>query len=132
MIATAVPVWSGRQLVLTQRVRNRRGELGLTQQQVVARLARYGIRTTNRVVSNVERGAGVDVVKLPELAAALDCTVSYLLGLTNDPHRWEPDASPAPTPASTAPVPAAQRHSLILGVDVPDRTLGPVSGRGGQ
>jgi hypothetical protein len=45
-------------------------------------------------VSSLEHGAGVDVVKLPELAAALDCTVSYLLGLTADPHSWEPDGSP--------------------------------------
>jgi len=114
---------AGRQLLITQRLRRRRGELGLTQKQVVTRLARAGLRTTNRAVSSLEHGAGVDVAKLPELAAALDCTVTYLVGLTDDPHRWEPDhrGTPEPTPQPGGPRPNAPSRSWILGADVPDR-----------
>jgi transcriptional regulator with XRE-family HTH domain len=111
-----------RQHLITQRLRQRRVDLGLTQKQVVERLARCGLRTTNRTLSSVEHGAGLDVAKLPALAAALECTMTYLVGLTNDPHRWEPDESPTTTAGSGAPAaaePAAR--SLILGVHIPDR-----------
>jgi transcriptional regulator with XRE-family HTH domain len=137
MTVSSGEIWPGRQLVVTQRVRDRRSELGLTQKQVVTRLARYGVRTTNRALSSLEHGAGVDVVKLPELAAALDCTVSYLLGLTLDPQKWEPDGAPETFAAQSHRVraseldrtahPAEHPDSLILGSHVPDRTLGPVS-----
>ncbi|PZS17784.1 MAG: hypothetical protein DLM57_07605 [Pseudonocardiales bacterium] len=118
--------WPRRQLLITQRLRQRRSDLGLTQQQVVTRLARHGLRTTNRSLSSLEHGAGLEVAKLPALAQALDCTVTYLVGLTDDPHRWEPDQPPAPQPrrAADPPAPAddaAGAHSLILGADVPDR-----------
>jgi transcriptional regulator with XRE-family HTH domain len=82
---------ASRQLLVTQRLRDRRRQLGLTQQQVVSRLAKLGVQTTNKAVSSLEHGAGIDVAKLPELAQALDCTTTYLLGLTADPRRWEPD-----------------------------------------
>lgn len=131
--------WPGRQLLITQRLRRRRADLELTQKQVVTRLARLGVRTTNRALSSLEHGAGIDVAKLPELAAALDCTVTYLIGLTDEPHRWEPDP-PARTThgelASTAqgrqleatqegggPARVASRESLILGTGFPERTL---------
>ena len=80
-----------RLLLVSQRLRERRHQLGLTQMQVVARLARCGVSTTNKALSSLEHGAGIDVGRLPELAAALDCTVTYLLGLTADPHSWVPD-----------------------------------------
>ena len=67
--------------------------LGLTQKEVVARLRRLGVATTNKALSSLEHGAGLDVGKLPELARALDCTLTYLVGLTDDPARWEPDSS---------------------------------------
>lgn len=115
-----------RHLLITQRLGQRRRDLGLTQQQVVSRLGRAGIRTTNRALSSLEHGAGLDVAKLPELAEALDCTVTYLVGLTDDPHRWEPDLPLSEQPrhaAAPVPVPADRpgAHSLILGFDVPDR-----------
>jgi hypothetical protein len=69
--------------------------LGLTQQDVVDRLADMGVAATNRSLSAMEHGQGLDVGRIPELAAALECTVTYLLGLTMDPHRWEPDEEPA-------------------------------------
>jgi transcriptional regulator with XRE-family HTH domain len=118
--------WPTRQLLIMQRLRERRYELGLTQKQVVTRLARCGLRTTNRALSSLEHGAGLEVAKLPALAGALDCTVTYLVGLTDDPHRWEPDhALRAGSARDAAPAPlamvAAASHSLILGSDVPDR-----------
>lgn len=112
-----------RQLLITQRLRERRVGLGLTQKQVVTRLARCGLRTTNRALSSLEHGAGIEVAKLPALAGALDCSVTYLLGLTDDPGRWEPDQpvrQVSGRSAATAPVTTAS-HSLILGADVPDR-----------
>jgi transcriptional regulator with XRE-family HTH domain len=122
MDASIGETWPGRQLLITQRLRRRRGELGLTQKQVVTRLARAGLHTTNRAVSSLEHGAGVDVAKLPELAAALDCTVTYLVGLTDDPHRWEPDQlSDEAPPRMVASHPNGPAPSWILGADVPDR-----------
>lgn len=132
MSASIREMWPGRQLLITQRLRLRRAELGLTQKQVVTRLARSGVRTTNRALSSLEHGAGLDVAKLPELAVALDCTVTYLVGLTDDPHRWEPDhrraepdSKPAAPPASGVPA-----RSWILGDDVPDRGSRLTSGGG--
>ena len=97
---------AARHLLITQRLRERRDDLGLTQKQIVTRLARCGLQTTNRALSSLEHGSGLDVAKLPELAIALDCTVTYLLGLTDDPHSWLP-AEPVPA----APPPAALRSA---------------------
>ncbi len=90
------PPTSDRFLVLTLRLRDRRRSLGLTQQQVVRRLASLGVVTTNKALSSLEHGAGIDAAKLPEFAAALDCTVTYLLGLTDDPSDWQPDNALSP------------------------------------
>ena len=80
-----------RHLVVSERLRRRRRELGLTQKEVVVRLRRLGVNTSNKAVSSLEHGAGLDLCKLPEVARALDCTLTYLVGLTDDPERWEPD-----------------------------------------
>jgi transcriptional regulator with XRE-family HTH domain len=136
---------ASRHLVITQRLRQRRDDLGLTQKQIVTRLAKCGLQTTNRALSSLEHGSGLDVAKLPELATALDCTVTYLIGLTEDPHSWEPDAPielaprpvvpPLPHPGVTAaptrsPRTAARAPgvgpdpgSLILGDYLPERRL---------
>jgi transcriptional regulator with XRE-family HTH domain len=108
-----------RHLILTHRLRARRLQLGLTQKQVVSRLARRGIRTTNKALSSFEHGAGLDVARLPELAAALECTVTYLLGLTEDPLTWEPDRSRGPVQERRAP--SVADGNWILGPDVPAR-----------
>lgn len=130
MAAAEIQSWAARQLVIPQRLRQRRCELGLTQKQVVTRLGRCGVQTSNRALSSIEHGAGIDVAKLPELAAALNCTVTYLIGLTDDPHRWEPDAPFVLAPKVTAAVShlrpverAITTHetSLILGEEIPDR-----------
>ncbi len=74
-----------RHLLISERLRLRRRELGLTQKEVVARLRRIGVVTTNKALSSLEHGAGLDVCKLPEIARALDCSLTYLVGLTDDP-----------------------------------------------
>ena len=126
---------AARHLLITQRLRQRRDDLGLTQKQIVTRLARCGLQTTNRALSSLEHGSGLDVAKLPELAIALDCTVTYLLGLTDDPHSWQPaepvaepvagqaPARPVPVRATPAPAPSngSAGQSLILGEFFPEQ-----------
>jgi transcriptional regulator with XRE-family HTH domain len=87
-----------------RRLRERRHALGLTQSEVVTRLD-GSAELTNRSISSWENGRGLDFGWLPELAAALDCTITYLLGLTDDPHRWQPDAgeSAVTTPPAMPP-----------------------------
>src|SRR6478752_1055538 len=87
-----------RHLVVSERLRLRRRTLGLTQKEVVARLRRLRVTTTNKSLSSLEHGAGLDVGKLPELARALDCTLTYLVGLSADPLRWQPDEGVWPVP----------------------------------
>lgn len=115
--------WPNRHVLIAQRLRERRADLGLTQQQVVTRLAGRGLHMTNRALSSLEHGAGVDVAKLPELALALDCTVTYLLALTANPHRWEPDdVRPEPTPSRSTSGPK-RSASLIISSVVPERVI---------
>jgi transcriptional regulator with XRE-family HTH domain len=135
-----------RHLMVSSRLRDRRHVLGLTQKQVVTRLASLGVSSTNKSLSSLEHGAGIDVGKLPELAVALDCTVTYLLGLTNDPCSWEPEgaarwgARPAtPRPAHTGrdnaasaaqvPVAASRSRPDERAQPVPDRAADPESER---
>ena len=122
-----------RNLTCAIRIRERRRQLGLTQAEVVDRVNRYGSRLSNQALSAIENGRRLAVGRLPDLAAALECTVSYLLGLTADPARWEPDD--ARPPADVRPLreraepdangrpgraAAPPRRSWILGPDVPD------------
>jgi hypothetical protein len=53
---------------------------------VVARLQRRGNQTTNRALSAMENGRGLDLGLLPELAESLSCTTTYL---TRPDHRAE-------------------------------------------
>jgi transcriptional regulator with XRE-family HTH domain len=122
-----------RHLVVSERLRERRRDLGLTQKEVVSRLRRIGVDTTNKALSSLEHGAGLDVAKLPELACALDCTLTYLLGLTDAPERWQPDPGqwpepprrPVPPAAAAAPR-ALPQHPGDHPVPLP-RILGPVN-----
>ena len=95
-----------RNLTCAIRIRERRRELGLTQAEVVERVDRLGSRLSNQALSAIENGRRLAVGRLPDLAAALDCTVTYLLGLATDPHRWTPDE-----PATTHPPEAASSRS---------------------
>ena len=115
-----------RNLTCAIRIRERRRQLGLTQAEVVDRVNGHGSRLSSQALSAIENGRRLAVGRLPDLAAALHCTVSYLLGLTADPDRWEPDdprPEPGPpgghangSPGRAAPAP----RSWILGPDVPD------------
>ena len=87
-----------RHWVCAQRLRERRLQLGLTQREVVGRLDRRGNHTSNRALSAMENGRGLDLGLLPELAESLRCTTTYLLGLTADPQSWTPDGWLAPVP----------------------------------
>jgi hypothetical protein len=115
-----------RHWVCAQRIRERRLTLGLTQREVVARLERSGNQVTNRGLSAMENGRGLDLGLLPELAAALGCTVTYLLGLTADPAAWEPSytnntdntGNNGTRVPEIVPVPI-QNGSGILGPEVP-------------
>jgi iron(III) transport system substrate-binding protein len=83
---------------------------------VAARVQRQGPTLSNRTLSAMEHGRGVPVGYLPDLAAALECTVTYLIGLTDDPARWEPD-----TPVT--PPDAERRGGWILGPHLPAMCL---------
>lgn len=107
-----------RHWICAQRLSERRHRLGLTQCDVVERLTALGAVASNRTLSAMENGQGVDIGRLPELAVALDCTVTYLLGLTDDPARWTPDAVTIPVAEAVVIEP---RTSWILGPDVPER-----------
>jgi transcriptional regulator with XRE-family HTH domain len=107
-------------------LREQRLSLELTQREVVARLRRRGQQTTNRALSEMENGRGLDLGLLPELAEALGCTVTYLLGLTPDPSAWQPtsDNRFAETPPrqvkQVETVPAQRDHCTgILGAELP-------------
>jgi transcriptional regulator with XRE-family HTH domain len=74
-----------------RRLCERRHQLGLTQLDVVGRLLEDAVPVTNRAISAMENGQAVDVGRLPALARALECSVTYLLGLTDEPTRWQPE-----------------------------------------
>jgi transcriptional regulator with XRE-family HTH domain len=107
MVSTAHDLNRERQWTCARRMSVRRHELGLTQRDVVERLASLGLTTTNRTLSAMEHGQGVDVGRLPELAVALDTTVTYLLGLTADPLSWVPDGPFRVAAAPRTEVPCA-------------------------
>jgi transcriptional regulator with XRE-family HTH domain len=123
MASTSHDLNRERHWVCARRLSERRHDLGLTQNDVVERLNALGVSATNRTLSAMEHGQGVDVGRLPELSVALDCTVTYLLGLTDDPRRWAPDDVSVPVTVDvTAPVAAGGDHSSwILGPDIPER-----------
>lgn len=79
-----------RHWICAKRVRERRLALGLTQREVVCRLLHRGHPTSNRALSAIENGGGLELGLLPDLADSLACTVTYLLGLTDDPDEWRP------------------------------------------
>jgi transcriptional regulator with XRE-family HTH domain len=96
------------------RLAARRHELGLTQAELADRLTHRGLPCTNRAVSRLEQGQAIDAGLLPVYAAVLDCTVTYLVGLTTDAHRWEPDGNPR-GPEPPAPHTPDEHRVWILG-----------------
>jgi transcriptional regulator with XRE-family HTH domain len=107
-----------RHWICAQRLRERRLALGLTQREVADRLRAQGGVTTNRALSAMENGRGLDLGLLPDLAHSLSCSVTYLLGLSSDPTAWHPDghADERPSHQDRSPDCAVG----ILGPDVPD------------
>ena len=119
-----------RNLTCAIRIRERRRQVGLTQTELVDLVNEHGSRLSSQGLSAIENGRRLAVGRLPDLAAALQCTVSYLLGLTADPYRWEPDDASAPALISRAAPPAAASRAAP---PVPaSRTAGPVSTPAGQ
>lgn len=118
-----------RHWVCAQRLRERRQQLGLTQIDVVNTLHHQDVPLTNRTLSAMEHGHALDLGWLPDLATALRCTTTYLLGLTTDPQRWQPDPPANATPPAPAVSPASpagngdagDHRGWILGPNVPDR-----------
>jgi transcriptional regulator with XRE-family HTH domain len=100
-----------RNLTCATRIRERRRELGLAQADVVNRVNGHGSRLSGQALSAIENGRRLAVGRLPDLAGALECTVSYLLGLTADPDRWEPDDTRAPLDTRSGP--AGARSTTI-------------------
>jgi transcriptional regulator with XRE-family HTH domain len=134
MVAQKLNPTRERHWICAQRLRERRLALGLTQREVAARLLLQGSQITNRGLSAMENGRGLDLGLLPELAESLCCTVTYLLGLTADARSWTPD--PAAEPVVPAPAGAADRVVQpgsveirhcggVLGPDVPSGFVAP-------
>ncbi|MFC4783886.1 hypothetical protein ACT8ZV_05395 [Nocardioides sp. MAHUQ-72] len=117
-----------RHLVVSERLRLRRRELGLTQKEVVSRLRRIGVVTTNKALSSLEHGAGLDVGKLPEIARALECSLTYLVGLTADPTSWEPDFEHWPGRRRGAPAPTAPSPTRAAPAQPAPNGLPPILG----
>jgi transcriptional regulator with XRE-family HTH domain len=121
------------------RIRERRRQLGLTQAEVVERVSGHGSHLSSQALSAIENGRRLAVGRLPGLATALECTVSYLLGLTADPGRWAPDDAARSNDAARSGEPVGSggpgraipsRRSWILGPDVPDSSaLSPLISR---
>jgi transcriptional regulator with XRE-family HTH domain len=122
MVSTAHEQNRERHWICARRLSERRHDLGLTQCEVVERLKELGVAATNRTLSAMENGQGVDVGRLPELALALDCTITYLLGLTDNPRHWAPDdaATNLDSANGTSSRAGRRRRSWILGPDIPE------------
>lgn len=103
-----------RHWVCALQIAERRHGLGLTQRDVIDRLEALGISVSNRALSAMEHGQGIDVGRLPELAVALECTVTYLLGMTAEPTSWEPDPGAVLVPQSSSPLTVAGEHEPWL------------------
>lgn len=76
------------------RVRSLRRFLGMKQDDVVSRMRAEGLDLSTATYSRIEVGKA-EIVKganyLVSLAKALDCSVTFLLGLTTEPSKWNPD-----------------------------------------
>jgi transcriptional regulator with XRE-family HTH domain len=81
-----------RQALVGQRIARRRSDLGLRQTEILGRLDELGLTMSAGGLSSMERGIGLDVGKLLPLSLALECTITYLLGLTTEPNSWDPDS----------------------------------------
>ncbi len=76
------------------RTRHQRRALDMTQDDVVEALRTDGLEVSPSTYSRLETGK-VELAKgaalLVGLSRALRCTITYLVGLTADANKWEPD-----------------------------------------
>ena len=113
---------------LSTRVRLRREELGLSQEQLAQRM---GYRSKSSI-TKLEKGVNdIPQAKLEELAAALETTPAYLLGLDVPcpPPGFEPLPAMAMVPlvgsiACGTPITAEQNIEQYIGADLPRRQHG--------
>ena len=81
-----------RHYVIGRRIAERRQELGLSQTGLAQLLQeRTGLIYTGVSIGNMEAGKQLDPAKVMALAIALDCSLTYIHGWTDDPQKWEPD-----------------------------------------
>lgn len=73
-----------------KRIKQLREDSGLTQGEFVVRLSSMGASTTQSQLSSVERGdKGLSIESLATVAVALDTSMDYLMGLSDDAVRRE-------------------------------------------
>ena len=73
--------YEGRCNLARERIRQRRQSLGLSQEQLAARLQLRGLELGQKAVSRMETGSRViPDYELPWLAQALETTTAWLLG----------------------------------------------------
>lgn len=89
-MARPLTVGERRQLV-ARRIHDRRIQLGLHPSKNLREGSSNGDTPTDPELTGPERSAGLTAAALPELAAALECTTTFLVGLTDDPMKWSPD-----------------------------------------
>lgn len=80
--------------LVSWRARERRKSLSLSQHEVALKMGAEGVDISDATYSRIEIGKNElvkDVNTLIALSRALDCTVTYLVGLTSRYDKWTPD-----------------------------------------
>lgn len=105
-----------RSRIVGDRLGERRAELGWSQVTLAEKVTDRGLRMTQATVSRAESGAGVDEVELIFFHLVLRCTITYLLGLTDDPKKWTPDPKKLKDVATRVSLAGRSSHSPGLTV----------------
>lgn len=71
-------------MTTADRIKNRRMELGLTQEDLAKKMNLSDRSSVTRIEKS---GNNVSFKQICKVADSLDCTVAYLMGMTNDPHQ---------------------------------------------
>ena len=74
-------------MIIGQRIRNRRIELGLTQDELAAKTG-YKSRSS---INKIECSRNLPLTKVEQMAKALECTPSYLMGWEDEVENIEMD-----------------------------------------
>lgn len=103
---------------ISARIRRRRRDLELTQQELVDRLMEAGVQMSPATWSRIESGK-VELAKGAALllvsSEVLHCSVTYLMGLTQDPSSWEPDRETPWTAEDESPDASPDGHDETPG-----------------